>query len=194
MATIILASTSVYKKNLFSKLGIPFEMHDPKVDESVFKSKIVDLQDLSQRLALEKARAIYSADTQMMTIGADQVLALGERAFEKPGNLENAQKQLLELQGKTHQLITSVAILGNQVEWVYSEKAFLTMRPLSSSQISKYLQKDRPFDCCGSYKLEESGISLFSQIQCSDQSSIVGLPLISISNKLNELGIKIPAL
>ena len=106
----------------------------------------------------------------------------------KPHTFEKARKQLQQLQGQTHQLITAVTLLSEDFERHLNHITYLTMRNLSDLEIDNYLKKDEPYDCAGSYKIEKHGIILFSEIKTDDFSAIQGLPLIWISNQLKELG------
>ena len=192
MMRIILASKSPYRKELLKRLGIEFECVNSHLDENLLKSEIKDPVKLTQALALEKAKIVAKEYNDAVVIGSDQVAHLGQEILGKTGSYEGSIEQLLKLQGKNHELITSYAIIFKGKELVRTNKTTLTMRRLDISQIKKYLSNDNPIDCAGSYKLELNGISLFKNIETSDHTAIIGLPLIELGNDLNDLGISIP--
>ncbi len=196
MKRIILASTSKYRKELLSRLGHNFECISPNVDEDVFKSKIDDPVLLAETLGREKALAVLNQakmeNKHAVIIGSDQLAECDGVRLSKPKTMEKAIDQLIFLNGKTHRLITSYTVAFNDELKTKTNMTTLTMRNLSIEQIKNYLSCDVPFDCAGSYKLELNGISLFSKIDTSDHSAIIGLPLISLGNVLNEIGVTTP--
>ncbi|MAX67856.1 MAG: nucleoside triphosphate pyrophosphatase [Bacteriovoracaceae bacterium] len=192
MKRIILASNSPYRKALLERLGINFTCLNSNLDESILKEKIQDPQELTRQLALEKAKNIAKNHKEALVIGSDQVCHFKGQILGKTGNLEDSFKQLTYLQGHTHELITSYAIIDNNVEIVKTNITTLHMRELNDLQIKKYLSADNPIDCAGSYKLELNGISLFKKIETEDQTAIIGLPLLSLADDLISLGHTIP--
>lgn len=192
MIKVILASKSPYRKALLSRLGIPFECKDSEVDESLLKSKISAPAELSEQLSLQKALKVQENNPDALVIGSDQVCHFNNQILGKAGNLKNAFTQLTKLQGQTHRLITSYAIVLGEQKVIKTVVTELTMIPLNFLQINKYLSTDNPIDCAGSYKLELNGISLFSEIKTVDQSAIIGLPLIELNKDLNQMGLVIP--
>ena len=194
MKNIILASSSPYRKALLERLGITFECISPDVDEDRYKNEISDPIKLAQVLGQVKAQVIAEKYPDSIVIGSDQLGHLEGNILSKPHNHENAFKQLKTMQGKEHQLITSVTIshLGNSTTFTNITK--LKMKELSDEQINFYLRKDKPFDCAGSYKLELCGIALFESIQTDDQTAIIGLPLLETARTLCNLGVVIPPL
>ena len=127
-----------------------------------------------------------------LVFGSDQLAECDGVRLSKPKTMEKAIDQLIFLNGKTHRLITSYTVAFNDELKTKTNMTTLTMRNLSIEQIKNYLSCDVPFDCAGSYKLELNGISLFSKIDTSDHSAIIGLPLISLGNVLNEIGVTTP--
>ncbi len=119
-----------------------------------------------------------------VVIGSDQVCSLDNTIFSKPQNKDNAIKQIQQMSGRKHQLLTSVTICSSEDSFTWTNTTSLTMRALQESEIERYLEIDKPYDCAGSYKLESMGIKLFSKIEMSDHTAIIGLPLIEISNTL----------
>lgn len=191
MKKLILASKSPYRKALLERLGIQFEVAASGYDESVLKNQIQDPQELTRQLSLAKAKSVKSEAGEVV-IGSDQVCVLGQEIMGKPGSIQNAEKQLMKLSGKTHFLITSYAIVGDDFEIVKTNKTALKMRELNSNQVKNYLTKDNPVDCAGAYKLELNGISLMDIIETSDHTAITGLPLIELARDLVGIGFQIP--
>ena len=177
--TIVLATSSPYKRRLFNRLGVDFNAADPQIDESRRKGEAPE--NLARRLAVEKARAVHREHPDAWIIGSDQVAALGDVVFEKPGSIEGAVVQLKQLQGKTHRLISAVALATPNRE-VETAKAVceMVMRPLTDEQIRRYVRRDRPIDCAGAYKIEEAGVKLFEATHCDDPTAIEGLPLTKV--------------
>lgn len=188
---LILGSSSKFRKAQLEQLRVPFESFSPDIDEDAIKTSDYTPLEISRELSLQKAKAVLEKYPNDLVIGADQVLNFQGKIFSKPGNKENAIKQLQELQGKSHELITSFALLSRDKVIVETVISTMTMRELSDQQIEKYVSLDEPLYSCGAYKLETLGISLFSQIECPDHSAIIGLPLISLTTKLKEFGINV---
>lgn len=185
---LILASTSKYRAALLSQLGWEFRALSPDVDEDQLKGQGLPPEELALQLSKLKARAVYEKHPEAWVIGSDQVCALGEEILSKPGTMEKARKQLENMQGKTHRLLTAVTVSSPKGERSFVNITTLHMRPLTSEQIAAYLSADHPLDCAGSYKLESSGIKLFSKIEMEDHTAIIGLPLIQLSSVLLEEG------
>ncbi len=191
MNSLILVSGSSYKQSLFRRLGVPFTSIDSRLDESPFKSKGLEAKELSQLLSKEKALSLRYDYPEATLIGADQVCHYKGKIFSKAGTRDQAFLQLKELQGQTHELITSYAILGENQVIEHTNITQLKMSALSDDEILEYLNYDKPFDCAGSYKIESGGIALFDEILCSDFTAIIGLPLLQLSHDLNSLGFKL---
>lgn len=185
---LILASTSKYRSSLLSQLGWPFDSISPGVDEDQFKQDMVTPRQLAQILAKMKAQAVYSKRPDACVIGSDQVCVLGNEILGKPHTKENAIDQLLKMQGKSHELISAVCLISPVSEIQFINKTTLYMRELTKSEISKYIEADMPLDCAGSYKLESQGIKLFEKIEMDDHTSIIGLPLIQLTQQLLNMG------
>jgi septum formation protein len=185
---IILASTSPYRKKLLEQLGLEFSALPPRIEESDYKNLNLSPKELGQKLAFLKAQSLFEENPNTCVIGSDQVCAVSDVILDKPGNFENAVEQLNLLQGKRHSLYTCVTILCPEKEMSFINETILSMRPLSLLEIKKYLNDDSPYDCAGSYKIESHGIRLFSEIQMTDFTAIIGLPLIELNNKLLQLG------
>lgn len=191
MKKIILASTSSYRKELLSKLHWPFEAIKPDVDEDIYKNEVISPSELSAKLSRLKADDIFKNNSDAIVIGSDQVCSFGNQILSKPQTFERALGQLKMLSGNKHQLLTSVTIKSQEKTLTWTNTTTLWMRKLTEEDIARYLKIDMPYDCAGSYKLEEMGIKLFEKIEMSDHTSIIGLPLIEISNILiNDFGLK----
>lgn len=192
MKKIILASTSPYRKEQLERLNIDFVAVSPKVDEQPLKMTERDHTELSRALSLLKARKVSVNHPQAIVIGGDQVASFRDGVLDKPGTKEKAFQQLKLLAGKEHRLITSLALIVNDQRYLHTCVATMKMRQLTDDQINRYIDIDEPVKCCGSYRLEALGISLFEKIDCEDYTSIIGIPLMWAANKLTELGLSVP--
>lgn len=188
MNRIILASTSKYRKNLLAQLGLPFECMDPQVDESPLKELKLHPEELALKLSYLKAEAVFKKESQAIVIGSDQVCYLEDEILSKPHQFDKAFVQLKKMSAKSHKLFTAVTIMAPDKTIQFSNTTTLHMRNLSDEEITTYLLADTPYDCAGSYKLESLGIRLFQKIEMTDHTSIIGLPLIELNQKLIELG------
>lgn len=185
---LILASTSKYRGALFAQLGWPFETRAPGVDEDQFKTNNLSPKDLALVLSKAKAEAVFHQENNSCVIGSDQVCSLEDMILGKPHTKEKAQEQLSLMQGKKHELLTAVTICSPRKTVSFVNKTTLHMRKLSPDEIRNYVESDLPLDCAGSYKLESLGIKLFTRIEMSDHTAIIGLPLIELTSELLELG------
>ncbi len=185
---LVLASTSKYRSALLAQLGFTFDCVSPGVDEDQFKDLSLSAKELSLKLSLEKAMAVFRQHSNSCVIGSDQVCMLDGNILSKPMTIENAIEQLERMQDKSHQLVTSVTLLYPEGKIQFFNETKLHMRQLNREQISAYVKKDLPLDCAGSYKLESFGLKLFHKIEMDDHTSIVGLPLIQLNNHLLQLG------
>lgn len=191
MEKVILASGSPYRKQLLEQLNLPFSVVPSEVDESPIKKMDLTPEKICLELAKAKALEVFKKHSDHIVIGSDQLLTLDGKIFDKPGSVDNAVEQLGKLQGKDHRLITAVSIISNNKEISFNNITTLSMKELTKKQIENYVQQDNPLDCAGSYKIEKLGISLFSKIDSSDSTSIIGLPLIQLCCGLENFGIKI---
>jgi septum formation protein len=185
---LILASTSKYRGALLSQLGYEFEMIPPGVDEDEIKSQSKSPGDMALTLSQLKAQAVFSVNPKSCVIGSDQVCTFEGTILGKPLTKESAVKQLLTLQGKKHELLTAVTVLCPKGSKSFINHTILHMRPLTLQEIEGYVSQDLPLDCAGSYKLESKGIKLFQEIQMSDHTAIIGLPLIELTSVLLSWG------
>lgn len=188
---LILASTSPYRKMLLDARGIKYTAVAPLCNEEDLKDPTLDAVSLTQKLAAAKAESLKESYPNAFIIGSDQVLHFNNTIFGKPKTKERAIAQLLELQGKTHELITSLHLHSPQRVWKHTERVSLTMHPWTHSELEAYVEADLPLDCAGSYKLEKKGLILFKDIQATDYESIIGLPLLKLFSILKEQGFKL---
>jgi septum formation protein len=189
--SVILGSTSVYRRELLSRLRIPFEVQAPDVDEAALSGES-PLQ-LAQRLALAKAHAVAQKFPDAVVIGSDQVADLDGLALGKPGNFDRATVQLRQMRGKTVVFQTAIAVVCHATGFVAQDCASVNVvfRDLSDAEISAYLLAETPYDCAGSAKSEGLGIALLSSIDSDDPTALVGLPLIRTCNMLRAAGVKL---
>lgn len=181
---LILASSSPYRKELLARLGLAFEAVSPEVDESPLPEE--SPQETALRLAQVKARKIAETHPEALVIGCDQVATLDGMQLGKPGNHENATKQLRMMQGRTVIFHSALCLynaktLTMQAEVVPYEVEF---RKLSDEQIERYLRTEQPYNCAGSAKSEGLGIALISSMHGSDPNALIGLPLIKLITML----------
>ena len=188
---LILGSTSRYRKELLSRLQIPFDTAAPDVDETPRANE--PPQDLAMRLALAKARAVALKHPEAVVIGSDQVADLEGVPLGKPGNHTNATLQLQQMRGKTviFQTALSVVCLATAYERTDLAVVKVKFRDLSDAEIESYLRAEEPYDCAGSAKSEGLGISLLEAIESDDPTALIGLPLIRTCQMLREAGVKL---
>jgi septum formation protein len=188
---VILGSTSVYRRELLSRLRIPFDVQAPDVDEAALSGESPLI--LAQRLALAKAHAVAQKFPESVVIGSDQVADLKGIALGKPGNFERATAQLQQMRGQTVVFHTAVAVVCNATGFVAQDCASVNVvfRDLSDAEITSYLLAETPYDCAGSAKSEGLGIALLASIESDDPTALVGLPLIRTCNMLRAAGVKL---
>jgi septum formation protein len=188
---LILGSSSRYRKELLSRLQIPFETAAPDVDETPHSNE--PPKDLALRLALAKARAIALKNPEAVVIGSDQVADLEGTPLGKPGNHANATLQLQRMRGKTviFQTALSVVCLASGYERTDVASVKVKFRDFSDAEIESYLRAEEPYDCAGSAKSEGLGIALLDSIDNDDPTALIGLPLIRTCQMLREAGVKL---
>jgi septum formation protein len=187
---LILASTSVYRRELLERLRIPFEIIPPEVDETPLSRE--STLELALRLAKAKALAIAKHHPEAWVIGSDQVADLSGATIGKPGNFERALAQLQLMRGATVTFYTALCLMRGDVETTLSIPTKVTFRKLSDEVLEAYLHAEEPYDCAGSAKSEGLGIALLESIQSDDPTALIGLPLIALSGLLREAGFVIP--
>ena len=190
---LILGSTSRYRRELLSRLRLPFEVASPEVDETPRSGE--PPRDIALRLALAKARAVALRFPHAVVIGSDQVADLAGQALGKPGDHARATAQLRSMRGRTVVFQTAVAVVCQQTgfEEVDIAAVEVRFRDLSDAEIEAYLQAEQPYDCAGSAKSEGLGIALLASIQNDDPTALVGLPLIRTCRMIRAAGIQVLA-
>lgn len=191
MSKLILASSSPYRKTLLQRLGLPFETLVPRIDESQLDNETP--AQLVKRLAILKAQAAGTHVSDALVIGSDQCAVIDGSILGKPGNFDRAFRQLKHASGNVVQFHTGVCLLNttnnrSQVEEVPFRVYF---RELSDAQISRYLSREKPFDCAGSFKAEGLGVALFARMEGNDPSALIGLPMIRLVAMLEQAGMRV---
>lgn len=192
MPSLLLASSSAYRRELLSRLRLPFQHQSPDIDEAPLPQELP--QHLALRLAEQKARALAEHHPDHLIIGSDQVAVLGDMMLGKPGDFTHAAKQLMAASGKTVTFLTGIALLNSQTGRIQTDCVpfKIRFRTLSDEQIERYLHLEQPYDCAGSFKAEGLGISLFQSMEGEDFTSLIGLPLIRLVDMLKNEGVNIP--
>ena len=186
---LLLASGSAYRKALLERLALPFETFSPNVDEAPLAGEAP--ADTALRLSVLKAKA--GAQRGDVIIGSDQVASCGGKRYDKPGDHANAVRQLRELSGKTVEFHTAVTVLEAKSQKIQSRvvPCRVTFRTLDEPRIQAYLEREKPYDCSASAKAEGLGIALIKRIDTDDPTSLIGLPLIALSEMLERVGIHV---
>jgi septum formation protein len=181
---IVLASTSPYRRELLNRLGISFITTNPETDETPLEGETPE--NTALRLSESKARAVAAQHPNALIIGSDQVACLDGRVFGKPGNHENAVKQLQTMRGRTVNFFTGLCLLNSETGTAHLRgvPTLVTFRDLSDSEIENYLRKERPYNCAGSAKSEGLGIAIIAKMEGEDPNALVGLPLIALCDLL----------
>ena len=183
---IVLASTSPFRRELLSRLGFPFQIANPAIDETPLANEMPEMTAL--RLSEAKARAVAEQHPGSLIIGSDQIATLDGKIYGKPGTHANAVKQLQAMRGRTVNFYTGLCLLNTS-----SGKAHLrgvptlvSFRNLTDDEIENYLHKEQPYNCAGSAKSEGLGIAIISKIGGDDPNALIGLPMIALCDLLRE--------
>lgn len=186
---LVLASTSRYRRELLSRLGMPFEVLSPNVDETPLLDETAPATAL--RLSVLKAQAAATAYPEALIIGSDQVLMLDSEQLGKPGNFDNAFAQLKKMQGRAMVFHTALTLLNSRTGNTQTRDVptVVHLRALSDAQITAYLHKEQPYDCAGSAKSEALGIALMARMDSPDPTALIGLPLIALTEMLGNEGV-----
>jgi len=191
-STLILASTSAYRRALLERLQIHFRVASPRVDERA-QARETPLA-LARRLARAKAAAVARTEPEAWIIGSDQVAACGRRVLGKPLTRERCIEQLRSCSGRRVRFITAVTLMraegGRRFEAVDTTQ--VRFRRLDDASIERYVDREQPLDCAGGFKSEGLGISLFESIESRDPTALIGLPLIALSRLLRRAGFTLP--
>lgn len=188
---LVLASTSRYRKALLQRLGVRFEVAAPKCDESPLAGEAP--QATASRLAAMKAASLKETFPDALIIGSDQVASSNGLRLDKPGDHATATKQLEALSGKAAEFQTAVALLDAK-SGALQQKVVpcrVTFRTLDARTIARYLEREKPYDCAGSAKAEGLGIALIARIDTEDPTSLIGLPLIALTEMLGRAGLPV---
>ncbi|MBS0287839.1 MAG: septum formation protein Maf [Proteobacteria bacterium] len=188
---LILASSSIYRKELLSRLKVPFSIFSPDVDETRLQGETIP--DMVKRLSIAKARIACEKNPRSVCIGSDEVAGLDGEILGKPLTHENAIKQLTHMSGKEVVFYTGVCVSAPFLpfEEYRLSTTSITFRQLTPAMIENYLQKEKPYQSAGSFKSETLGSALISRFESEDPTAIIGLPLIILSEILTQAGITI---
>lgn len=188
---LILASTSPFRRELLARLGLPFAVRPPEVDET--RQPGEEAPALVARLAEWKAQAIARQEPAALVIGSDQAAVLDGEIVGKPGDHEQAAAQLRRASGRTVTFYTGLCLLdsaSNQRQ-VTVEVFQVAFRRLTAEMIEGYLRREQPYQCAGSFKSEGLGIALFERLEGDDPTSLIGLPLIRLTRMLEAAGVAV---
>ncbi|MDW8335709.1 MAG: Maf family nucleotide pyrophosphatase [Tepidimonas sp.] len=190
--TLVLGSTSPYRRELLARLRVPFQTAAPHVDETPRPGEAPAA--LAARLARAKADDVAARYPEALVIGSDQVAELDGQPLGKPGSHERAVAQLRAMSGRTVYFHTALALVCHASGWVAEDMAHVEvrLRVLSDAEIERYLQAERPYDCAGSAKSEGLGIALLEAIVSDDPTALIGLPLIRTARWLRAAGVELP--
>ncbi|MDH5691734.1 MAG: Maf family nucleotide pyrophosphatase [Gammaproteobacteria bacterium] len=191
MPQLVLASTSKYRKGLLDRLGIPFDMVSPGVDETPQADETPT--DLALRLARQKALAVAEDHPESVIIGSDQVASFDGKSLSKPLTRDKALAQLKMLSGKSVEFHSALCVYTASAgkAQVELETTIVHFKTLTEQEILSYIEKEPSFDCVGAFKSESLGICLCERIENNDPTALVGLPLIRLSRMLKQAGIDI---
>lgn len=186
--TIILASSSPYRRGLLDRFLDTYETVTPAVDES--NDQGLAPPELATDLARKKAEAIFKNARQALIIGADQLAVLDDQVLGKPGDHQKAVEQLLAASGKAVTFLTAVCILDpiGKTRFEHTDRTTVRFRRFDRRLAEDYLRHDKPYDCAGSFKLEGAGFVLFESVQTDDPTALIGLPMIWVADRLLQLG------
>jgi septum formation protein len=192
LPTLVLGSTSRYRAELLRRLYPDFEQRAPGTDETPLTGERP--RDRALRLAVAKARAAAEGLEDALVIGSDQVAELGGLVLDKPGTVERARAQLMACSGHEVQFHTALCLHDTRSgqNHVHVDHTRVHFRSLEADEITRYIEREQPLDCAGSFKCEGLGISLFERIDNEDPSALIGLPLIALARLLREAGIRLP--
>ena len=188
MKNIILASSSVHRKKLLKQLKIKFKVISPDIDES--RKKNEPFNTFVKRLSIEKAKKVAKNQKNALIIGSDEIAVVNNRIFGKPNNYTNARKQLKYISNKIVIFKTGLCVIDTE-----SNKILVTiinytvhMKKLSTSQIENYIKREKMLNCAASIRIEGLAVSLVKKMNGADPSSIIGLPLIKLTEYLKRFG------
>ena len=189
---LILGSTSRYRAELLRRFGLDFTMRAPAVDEQELAGEPASTRAL--RLARAKADAAAQGEDNVVVVGSDQVADLGGSILHKPGSIERAHAQLRASSGHAVAFHTAVCVRDMHCgqTHVHTDCTTVHFRDLQDAEIQRYLEREQPLDCAGSFKCEGLGITLFTRIETRDPTALIGLPLIALAQMLRDCGVELP--
>ncbi|WP_417580712.1 Maf family protein [Nitrincola sp.] len=189
--TLILASSSPYRREILDKLGFAYRSKKPDVDETPLPTESPEA--LVARLAESKARSLADHFHNALIIGSDQVAVLDGLIIGKPGTKAKAMEQLQHASGRCVTFLTGLSLYNTETQQVQTEVVpyKVYFRQLSDSIIDRYLEREQPFNCAGSFKSEALGIVLFDKLEGDDPNTLIGLPLIRLVRMLEQEGIEV---
>jgi septum formation protein len=185
---IVLASSSSYRRGLLDRFLNDYESVSPGIDESAYPTD--NPGELASLLARKKAEAVVSKYRNALVIGADQIAVIDERVLGKPGDHQRAVEQLLAASGKAVRFLTAVCLLDpvTRRRFEHVDTTTVRFRNFDRRLAESYLRLDQPYDCAGSFKIEGAGFVLFESVSTDDPTALIGLPMIWLSGRLQELG------
>lgn len=188
---LVLASSSPYRRELLARLGVEFEVAAPQVDERPLPDEPPEAT--AERLACAKAQALAARFPGSLIIGADQVAVCEGETLGKPGNRDNARRQLLRLSGREAVFHTCVCVHdpARAVTRARTVPCRVRFRTLDAALIDRYLAREQAYDCAGGAKAEGLGIALIEKMKCDDPNALIGLPLIALVDLLREQGFEV---
>src|SRR3984885_2367524 len=194
MRPLVLASASAYRRELLTRLGVRFDVVAPAVSEEDLAGEGEVRAGGAHPRAGAKARTVAQQYPEAIVVGSDQVAAMGARVLHKSGHAAGAREQLTTLSGKAANFFTACAIIGTRanVHEVHLDTTHVVFRVLSAEEIARYVEREQPFDCAGSFKIESLGVALLERIDMSDPTALIGLPLIWTALALRRLGYAVP--
>jgi len=191
MQTLVLGSTSPFRKTLLEKLNLPFDCAKPNIDETARVGE--SPQALVERLAIEKAQAVVKQYPNALIIGSDQVAVCDGDILGKPHTFVNGVKQLKKFSNKAVTFYTGLSVYNSATNQSFSlvEPFIVHFNPLSEKEIENYLLAEQPYNCAGSFKSEGLGICLFKKLEGDDPNTLIGLPLIKLVSLLKQHGLDV---
>lgn len=190
--SLVLASSSQYRKELLERLGIPFDVHVPAIDESARPGE--SPARLAARLAAEKAVTVATGLPAAVVIGSDQVAVFAGQVVGKPGNAANARAQLAAFSGNRVDFLSAISVQCVESGFRFDRTVTtqVRFRALSQAEIRRYVARDNPVDCAGGFRSEATGSALLQSMRSDDPTAIIGLPLICVAQALREAGFPVP--
>lgn len=188
---LLLASTSRYRRDLLQRLGLPFAVAAPAVDEAPHPGETPAAT--ATRLAQAKAEALIGTAAGAWVLGSDQVATFDQRALGKPGGHDQALAQLMAMSARSVEFLTAVCLARADGQRFHAlDVTTVRFRQLHEDEVRRYLAAEQPYDCAGSFKAEGLGIALFESIRSEDPTGLIGLPLIATARLLRQAGFRVP--